>query len=71
LNEKWFINFLRDINDYEETRTRWSRDKINDGKYDDICDYESWTNLKAELIQEYSKRGFERPLAYYDIKKQK
>jgi len=68
LNEKWFINFLRDINDYEETRIRWSKYKItNDGEYDSICDYESWINLKATLVNEYEKRGFENSLAYYGI----
>lgn len=59
ISKKWFVNFLRDLCDYEVTRTSWS-DK--DYSYDDLCDFTSWTNLKKFLVDEYEKRGFEESL---------
>ena len=60
LNEKWLINFLRDINEYEKNRIAWEYK-------DDECDYASWMKLKTSLLNEYQKRGFTRSLNYYGI----
>ena len=59
-NEKWLVNFLRSIQDYERMRKHWEH-------YDDECDYQSWMALKAALREEYIKRGFERDLAYHRL----
>jgi len=60
-NEKWLVNFLRSIQDYEHQRKKW-------GAYGDAeCDYQSWMALKAALREEYIKRGFERDLAYHRL----
>jgi len=58
LNEKWIINLITDIIYYE-------KDRITRGYKDAECDYESWMNLKTNLIDEYNKRGFEHPIEYY------
>ena len=65
INQKWLINFLRDIIEYEERRARWEYKTCS---YDNICNYENWTNLKAKLIAEYNKRNYEESLDYYYIK---
>ena len=63
-NQKWLINNLRDIDGYIDDRRKWRNKEY---KYDDICDYSSWLNLKQRLIDEYESRRFEEPLSYYDI----
>ena len=63
INEKWFINFIRDINNYENDRLKWN----NNFQFDDTCDYESWTNLKQKLICEYINRKYKHPLSHYSI----
>ena len=59
-NEKWLVNFLRSIQDYEQRRKHWQYG-------DDECDYQSWMALKAALREEYIKRGFERDLSYHRL----
>ena len=63
-NQKWLVNNLRDIDGYIDDRRKWRNKEY---KYDDVCDYSSWLNLKQRLIDEYESRKYEEPLAYYDI----
>ena len=51
VNEKWFINYLEDCKRYEEDR---ESGLISDGD----CDYKSWMELKATLLEEYTRRGY-------------
>ena len=64
INQKWIINCLRDINDYERDRIRWG--KLGT-RYDDHFHHEIWMGLKEMLIKECDKREFEEPLSLYEI----
>ena len=64
-NQKWLINSLRDVDGYIDDRRKWRNKEY---KYDDICDYSSWLNLKQSLIDEYESREYEEPLAFYNIR---
>ena len=55
LNEKWTINLLRDLKDYERDRITWQYK-------DDICDYQNWMELKRRLSELYKERGYTRPI---------
>ncbi|MCL2797089.1 MAG: hypothetical protein FWD58_03435 [Firmicutes bacterium] len=55
LDEKWTINLLRDLNGYETDRVTW---QYTDG----VCDYESWMELKQQLLKLYAERGYTRPI---------
>ena len=55
LNEKWTINMLRDLSDYERDRIVWEYK-------DDDCDYQSWMGLKRQLMALYIQRGYTRPI---------
>ena len=69
INKKWFVNYIRDICNYEEDRRRWNTcSKDDDVAYDDICDYSGWLGLKDLLVEEYAKRRYEYSLDYYGIK---
>jgi hypothetical protein len=63
-NEKWLLNNLRDINDYEKQRKNWNPEY---GKYDDDFDYEDWMNLKEALLNKYAKGNFEQPVQFHGI----
>jgi len=63
LDLKWFVNYLRDLCDYERNRDVWGADR--EYGYDHLCDYEGWLSFKKFLIDEYNKRGFKEPLASY------
>jgi len=60
LNEKWMVNLLRDVQDYEKDR---ENGLIHDADYD----LESWLKLKAALRNEFKSRNFERDLRYYGL----
>jgi triacylglycerol esterase/lipase EstA (alpha/beta hydrolase family) len=60
LNEKWCVNMLRDIVEYERDRIEWGekyKDDTSMGKLDDDCDYVSWMNLKEKILEHHSKIG--------------
>ena len=53
LDERWTINLLRDLNEYERDRITW---QYKDG----ACDYERWMDLKQQLMNLYTERGYTR-----------
>ena len=61
LNEKWLVNLLESIKNYEDDRGH------NRRICDDACDYQSWMQLKAALRGEYQNRHFGHGLDYYEL----
>ena len=59
-NEKWLVNLLRDITNYETDR---ANGLINDAKFD----FQKWMELKNALTAEFNSRNFPRDLAYYRL----
>lgn len=60
LNQKWLINLLEDIKDYEKDRA--------DGRiHDSACDYDEWTKLRIILKEEYLRQELDPDLPHFKL----